>query len=108
MRRNHGEPPSIFAKPFQIWPVFLQGFPKKALAILGNFKDLQGFQTQRIHTQIFSPVAASFWTHFRRHRAVFDRLRGAGGVERVHAPRESAYFARWRMAGSLWSIRTGW
>ena len=59
--------------------------------------------------QIFFAGAASFWTHFRRHRAVFERLCGVGGVERVHAPRESAYFARWRMGGFIveTSVRVG-
>ena len=67
-----------------------------------------GSKLKVIHIQIFSPAAASFWTHFRRHRAVFERLCGAGGVERVHAPRESAYFAHcgWRVHRG--DIRTGW
>jgi hypothetical protein len=43
----------LFSKPFQISAVFLQAFPKKALAVLWDFNRLQGFQTQSVLFQIF-------------------------------------------------------
>ena len=38
-------PTSFFSKLFQIEAVLLQAFPNKALAVLWDFKGLQGFQT---------------------------------------------------------------
>src|SRR5277367_3144909 len=35
----------LFSKLFQVSAVFLQAFPKKALAVLWDFNGLQGFQT---------------------------------------------------------------
>jgi hypothetical protein len=43
----------LFSKLFQISAVLLQAFPKKALAVLWDFKGLQGFQTQSVLVQIF-------------------------------------------------------
>src|ERR1700688_3994391 len=44
----------LFAKPFQKQRVSLQAFPKKALAVLWDFNELQGLQTQSVRLQIFS------------------------------------------------------
>jgi len=44
--RGRATASKLFSKPFQIWAVFLQAFPKKALAVLWDFNGLQGFQTQ--------------------------------------------------------------
>ena len=41
-RRWRCRPPSLFSKLFQISAGFRQGFPKKALAVLWDFKGLQG------------------------------------------------------------------
>src|ERR1700735_2076959 len=35
-----------FSKLFQIWRVFLQAFPNKALAVFWDFNGLQAFKTQ--------------------------------------------------------------
>jgi len=48
-----GTEASLFSKLFQKSAVLLQAFPKKALAVLWNFKGLQGFQTPLDASQIF-------------------------------------------------------
>ena len=57
--------PSFFSKLFQTSPAFLQAFPKKALAVLCNFRGLQGSQTKRVLSKFFLP-----------HRPTFDRVLG--------------------------------
>src|SRR5277367_5456646 len=70
-RRNKGDPPSLFSKLFQISACFLQTFPKKFLAVLLDFKGLQGSQTEKAPFEIFS-----------RHRPLLARLRGLGQKRR--------------------------
>jgi hypothetical protein len=57
-------PSKPFSKLLQNSRVSLQAFPNKALAVLWDFKGLQGFQTSFDAFQIFSPAAAPFWPHF--------------------------------------------
>jgi hypothetical protein len=75
--RGRAAASKLFSKPFQIWAVFLQAFPKKALAVLWDFKGLQGFQTQSVLFQIFcfllgleEPVARrpDQWGSLKAHR----------------------------------------
>ena len=42
LRGRRAKPPSFLSKPFQIRRFFFQGFPKIPLAVLGDFKGLQG------------------------------------------------------------------
>jgi hypothetical protein len=54
-----------FSKLLQKSRVLLQTFPNKALAVLWDFKGLQGFQTSFDGVQIFHlrpPFSAAFWT----------------------------------------------
>jgi hypothetical protein len=46
-------PSKPFSKLLQKWRVWLQAFPNKALAVLWDFKGLQGFQTSFDAFQIF-------------------------------------------------------
>jgi hypothetical protein len=58
-------PSKPFSKLLQKSHVLLQAFPKKALAVLCDFKGLQGFQTSFDAFQIFRlrpPLSAAFWT----------------------------------------------
>src|SRR5277367_874846 len=58
-------PSKPFSKLFQKSRVLLQAFPKKSLAVLWDFKGLQGFQTSFDAFQIFllsRPFSAAFWT----------------------------------------------
>src|SRR5271168_235116 len=57
--------PSFFSKLFQIHAVLLQAFPKKALAVLCDFRGLQGSRTKRALSKFFLP-----------HRPPFDRVLG--------------------------------
>ena len=57
--------PSFFSKLFQTPPVFLQAFPKKALAVLCDFWGLKGSQTKTVLSKFFLP-----------HRPTFDRVLG--------------------------------
>ena len=70
-RRNKGDPPSLFSKLFQISACFLQTFPKKSLAVLLDFKGLQGSQTEKAPFEIFS-----------RHRPLLVALQPRHGEER--------------------------
>src|SRR5271155_537416 len=63
-----------FSKLLQKSRVLLQAFPKKSLAVLWDFKGLQGFQTSFDAFQIFPPSAAPFRPHFGRRRTAFRRL----------------------------------
>jgi hypothetical protein len=45
--------PKLSCKLFQIQRVFVQAFPKKALAVLWNFNALQGTQIKRFHSKLF-------------------------------------------------------
>jgi hypothetical protein len=57
-------PSKPFSKHFQKSRVLLQAFPNKVLAVLWNFKGLQGFQTSFDGFQIFHsgrPLSAAFW-----------------------------------------------
>ena len=45
--------PKLSCKLFQIQRVFVQAFPKKALAVLWNFNALQGPQIKRFHSKLF-------------------------------------------------------
>jgi hypothetical protein len=58
----------LISKLFQISACFLQTFPKKALAVLWDFKTLQGFQMQ----------CAGF-QRFRRRQPPFGRISDAAG-----------------------------
>src|SRR5580658_10864144 len=67
--RSHGGGIKAASKPFskllQNSRVLLQTFPNKALAVLWDFKGLQGFQTSFLAFQIFRlrpPFSAAFWT----------------------------------------------
>src|ERR1700693_2489680 len=51
--RGRATASKLFSKLFQISAVFLQAFPKKALAVLWDFNGLQDFQTQSVLFQIF-------------------------------------------------------
>src|ERR1700678_166764 len=53
-------PPKLFSKLLQNSRVLLQAFPNKALAVLGDFKGLQGFQTSFDAVQIFRPRPPPF------------------------------------------------
>src|ERR1700723_2078807 len=53
-------PPKLFSKLLQNSRVLLQAFPNKALAVLGDFKGLQGFQTSFDAVQIFRPRSPHF------------------------------------------------
>jgi hypothetical protein len=58
-------PSKPFSKLLQKSRVLLQAFPKKSLAVLWDFKGLQGFQTPFDAFQIFllqPPFSAAFWT----------------------------------------------
>jgi hypothetical protein len=58
-------PSKPFSKLLQKSRVWLQTFPNKALAVLWDFKGLQGFQTFFDAFQIFHlrpPFSAAFWT----------------------------------------------
>src|SRR5271163_453189 len=52
--------PKLSCKLFQIQRVFVQAFPKKALAVLWNFNALQGPQIKRFHLQTFSALRPPF------------------------------------------------
>jgi hypothetical protein len=52
----------------------LQAFPKKSLAVLWDFKGLQGFQTSFGGFQIFCPSVAPLRPHFGRRRTAFRRV----------------------------------
>ena len=67
-------PSKPFSKLLQKSRVLLQAFPKKSLAVLWDFKGLQGFQTSFDVFQIFPPSAAPFRPHFGRRRTAFRRL----------------------------------
>src|SRR6202795_4819718 len=67
-------PSKPFSKLLQNSRVSLQAFPKKSLAVLWDFKGLQGFQTSFDAFQIFPPSAAPFRPHFGRRRTAFRRL----------------------------------
>ena len=54
------QPPSLFSKLFQISACFRQAFPKKALAVLWDFKGLQVSQAIKYRFQIFRPRRPSF------------------------------------------------
>jgi hypothetical protein len=54
------QPPSLFSKLFQISACFRQAFPKKALAVLWDFKGLQGSQAISCAFQIFRPRRPPF------------------------------------------------
>jgi len=45
--------PKLSCKLFQIQRVFVQAFPKKALAVLWNFNALQGTQIKMFHSKLF-------------------------------------------------------
>src|SRR5271154_168712 len=57
--------PSFFSKLFQIHAVLLQAFPKKALAVLCDFRGLQGSQTRGVLSKFFLS-----------HQPPFDRVSG--------------------------------
>src|SRR5271168_4175417 len=63
--------PKLSCKLFQIQRVFVQAFPKKALAVLWNFNALQGPQIKRVPSPNFFGASSSFQPHSRRRRAVF-------------------------------------
>src|ERR1700681_4434820 len=77
-------PPKLFSKLLQNSRVLLQAFPNKALAVLGDFRGLQGFQMSFDAVQIFrprSPLSAAFCTPRERiplSRAAWLRARPAG------------------------------
>jgi hypothetical protein len=52
--------PRILSKLFQNQAVSLQTFPNKALAVLWDFKGLQGLQTENDHSPNFSGLEAPF------------------------------------------------
>jgi hypothetical protein len=71
-----------FSKLLQKSRVLLQTFPNKALAVLWDFKGLQGFQTSFDAFQIFHlrpPFSAAFWTPRDRIPCIaphgFERVR---------------------------------
>src|SRR5580658_1526745 len=71
--RSHGGGIKAASKPFskllQNSRVLLQAFPNKALAVLWDFKGLQGFQTSFDAFQIFRlrpPLLAAFCLILRR------------------------------------------
>ena len=68
----------LFCKLFQISHVSLQTFPKKALAVLWDFKGLQGFQTQRVQFQIFRGIGPLFASIQTRLRTEFRRFAPQG------------------------------
>src|SRR6202166_749555 len=70
-------PSKAFSKLLQNSRVLLQAFPNKSLAVLWDFKGLQGFHTSFDGFQIFPPSAAPFRPHFGRRRTAFRASLGA-------------------------------
>src|SRR6202050_2297791 len=68
-------PPKLFSKLLQNSRVLLQAFPNKALAVLWDFKGLQGFQTSfdafqifRLGPPPFGRILPDFTMQFSRRR----------------------------------------
>ena len=68
-------PSKPFSKLLQNSRVLLQAFPKKALAVLWDFKGLQGFQTSFDAFQIFRLQPPSFGRIFPYFTMYFSRQR---------------------------------
>jgi hypothetical protein len=83
-RRNKGALQAFF-QAFPKLACFVQAFPNKVLAVLWNFKGLQGFQTSFDGFQIFHS-GCPLRPHFGRYHAAFSGAApwGSMAVSRSH------------------------
>src|ERR1700677_3833811 len=79
--RNKGAPSKPFSKLLQKSRVLLQAFPNKSLAVLWDFKGLQGFQTSfdafqifRLGPPPFGRILPDFTTRFSRAATQIERI----------------------------------